>query len=231
VPPLPPAWIGYGMISFDGPAGGAGGETEMDSMQDSAPAVAGTKRRRPPLRLAVALVAIVGVVCAVFIWWGKPRLGEGGVVGPGAGMSWANDGVDNTRMVVRSGTAGTVTATFSIRNDGRLPFTVHGLDVANRNAWLSKQQVMFVPGIPGFDEAVTPLEQLTLDPEEQATVLWSLDMACRPTMSEGSFMSINSLPFKVTWFGTSTTRELPLEQPITFVGDGKPEPPESADCY
>jgi hypothetical protein len=203
----------------------------MDSMQDSAPAVAGANRQRTLLRLAVALVALVGVVCAVFVWWGNPRLGEGGRVSPGAGMSWVNDGVDNTRMLVRSGTAGTINATFSISNDGHLPFTVHGLDFANMNAWLSKQQVMFLPGLPGFDEAVTPLEQVTLNPGEQATVLWSLDMACRPTTSYGGFTHIATLPFKVTWLGTSTTRELPLKQPITFVEDGTPQPPESADCY
>ncbi len=202
----------------------------MDSMQDSAPAVMGTNRRRTLLRLTVAFVALVGVVCAVFVWWGNPRLGEGSVVGPGAGMSWANDGVEDTRMVVRGGSAATVSATFSIRNDGRLPFTVHGLDTTNMGPWFSKQHVTFMPGIPGFDEAVTPLGQVTLDPGEEATVLWSLDMACRPTMSEGGSTSIDILRFKVTWFGTSTTRELPLERPITFVGDGKPQPPESADC-
>jgi hypothetical protein len=49
-------------------------------------------------------------------------------------------------------------------------------------------------------------------------------------MSEGSSMEIDTLRFRVTWMGTNTTRELPLEWPITFVGDGKSQPPESADC-
>jgi hypothetical protein len=202
----------------------------MDSRQGDAPAVTGSRRRRTLLRLAVAFVALVGVGCAIFVWWGNPRLGEGSVVGPDAGLTWANDGVEDTRMVVR-GEPAAVHATFSIRNEGRLPFTVHGLDVANMIPWFSKQQVMFVPGIPGFDEAMTPREQVTLDPGDEATVRWSLDMACRTTMSEGDSMSIDFLRFKVTWLGTSTTRELPLERPITFVGDGKPQPPESADCY
>jgi hypothetical protein len=72
---------------------------------------------------------------------------------------------------------------------------------------------------------------VTLDPGELATVLWSLDMACRPTMSEGNSMTIDTLRFRVTWLGAHTTRELPLEWPVTFVGDDKSQPLPGADCY
>lgn len=203
----------------------------MDSTHGSTTPVTDPLRRRTlRRRLAVATVVLVGAVGATFVWWGNPRLGEGGLVGPGDGMSWANDGVEDTRMVVRGRPAATVRATFSIRNDGRLPFTVHGLDVADMIDWFSKQRVTFVPGAQGLDATATPVQRLTLGPGEEATVLWSLDMACQPGMSEGSYMTIDALRFKLRWLGIGATRELPLERPITFVGDDKPQPPPSADC-
>ena len=145
-------------------------------------------------------------------------------------MSRANDGVTDTRMVVRGVPVATAGATFSIRNDGHVPFTVHGLDVTDMTGWLAQQQVMFVPGIPDFGKAGTPRKRVTLGPEESATVLWSLNMACRPSMAEGSSVTIETLPFRVSWMGVGTTRELPLELPITFVDDGTSQPPPGADC-
>ncbi len=202
----------------------------MDPEQGSTTAVTGPHRRRTLRRLAVATVLLVGVVGATFAWWGNPRLGEGSLIGPGDGMSWANDGVENTRMVVRGRPAATVSATFSIRNNGHLPFTVHGLDVADTIPWFEKQQVTFVPGILGFDRTATPVKQVTLSPGDEATVLWSLGMACQPGLSEGNSMSITTLRFRVSWLGIGTTRELPLERPITFVGDNKSQPMPGADC-
>lgn len=184
-------------------------------------------RRRRMWLLAVVAVVLAG---ATFVWWGNPRLGEGSLTGPGDGMSWANDGVEDTRMVVRGGSAATVRATFSVRNDGHLPFTVYGLDVADMIDWFAQQQVMFVPGVLGFDGTEPPRKQVTLSPGEEATVLWSLDMACRPGMSESSSMSIDTLRFKVRWLGVGTTRELSLDRPITFVGDDQPQPAPGAGC-
>ncbi|GLW35195.1 hypothetical protein [Actinoplanes regularis] len=167
---------------------------------------------------AVLLVAAAGATS--FAWWGNPRMSEGGLIGPGEGMSWANDGVTNTRMVVRGRHAATVTATFSVRNDGHLPFTLHGLDV-DTFEWLSHQQVTFEPGIPGFNGSATTTKQLTLAPGEEATVHWSLTMTCQPPPSEGGFITIDFLRFRLSWLGIATTRDLPLKQPITFTSDNE----------
>ncbi|KHD75685.1 hypothetical protein MB27_20840 [Actinoplanes utahensis] len=175
------------------------------------------KRRRRWVIAAVVLVAAAG---ATFVWWGNPRMGEGSVIGPGEGMSWADDGVTETRMVVRGRHAATVTATFSVRNDGHLPFTLHGLDV-DTVGWLSGQQVTFVPGVPGFGEPATARNQVTLAPGEEASVPWSLTMTCQPTMAKSSFMTIDVLRFRVSWLGIATTRDLPLERPITFTSDNE----------
>jgi hypothetical protein len=78
------------MIHRDGPAGHVIREIRMDS------------RRRRLWLLAVVAVVLAG---ATFVWWGNPRLGEGSLTGPGDGMSWANDGVEDTRIVVRGGSA------------------------------------------------------------------------------------------------------------------------------
>ncbi|MFC7533034.1 hypothetical protein [Actinoplanes sp. GCM10030250] len=145
-------------------------------------------------------------------------------------MSWANDGVTDTRLVVRGRPVGTLTATFSFRNDGRLPFTVHGLDVSDTIDWFEEQQVKFVPGVSGFQDDTTPLTTVRLTPGQEATVLWSLDTACQPSMAENSFMTIDALRFKVSWLGIETTRELPLERPLTFVGDDQSQPLPSAEC-
>jgi hypothetical protein len=123
-------------------------------------------------------------------------------------------------MVVR-GRHATVTATFSVRNDGRPPFTVHGLDVAEFAGWLSEQQVSFAPGVPGFDEPVAALEQVTVAPEEEATVQWSLTMTGNPVMADDSYTTIDFLRFRVSWPGITTTRDLPLDRTITFTSDNK----------
>ncbi len=175
------------------------------------------KRRR---RVVIAAVVLVAVAGAAFVRWGNPRMGEGSVIGPGEGMSWADDGVTTTRMVVRGRHAATVTATFSVRNDGHLPFTVHGLDV-DTVEWLSRQQVTFAPGSKGFTGSATALKQVTLAPDEEATVQWSLTMTCRPAMAENSFMTIDFLRFRLSWLGIGTTRDLPLERPITFTSDNE----------
>jgi hypothetical protein len=174
-------------------------------------------RPRPRLTIAAAVVA-VAALAASFAWWGQPRLGAGGLVGIGTGMTWANDGVENTRMLVRGRPVAPVTATFSISNDGHLPFTVHGLDVSGLG-WLEKQQVTFVPGMVGMAQNSTPVRQVTLRPGTQATVYWSVDLPCQIPLSEGNRTDIDALPFKVSLLGISTVRELPLAQPITFVGD------------
>jgi hypothetical protein len=176
-------------------------------------------RRTPWRRLMAAATLFVVLAGAGFVWWGNPRLDEGSLIGPGDGMSWANDGVEDTRMLVRGRTAGTVSARFSIRNDGRLPFTVHGLDRAESGNWLSEQQVTFGPGFLLDEQPVTRVKQVTLNPGDEAIVFWSLDMPCPLLMAEGSSMDISTLRFTVSWLGARTIRELPLERPITFLGD------------
>jgi hypothetical protein len=193
--------------------------------------MAAPRRRMPRLRLAVAAVLLlVAVGGGALAWWGSPSLGDGGLIGPGDGMSWADDGVETTRMVVHGRPADTVSATFSISNQGHLPVTVRGLDVSELVGWLQGQRVSFVPGILGFDGAATPRDQVTLGPGEVATVLWSLDMSCWPGLSAGSTMTVDTLRFRVSWLGVGTTRDLPLDRPITFVGDDKPQPAPPADC-
>ncbi|MFD1374163.1 hypothetical protein [Actinoplanes sichuanensis] len=180
--------------------------------------------------LAIGTVALIAVLASGLVWWGSPRMAEGSVTGPGAGMTWANDGVTDTRLVARGRPVATLTATFSLRNDGRLPFTVHGLDVSDTIAWFKKQQVTFVPGVSGFQDDTTRQTSVTLDPGQETTVLWSLDTACQPTMAENSYMTIDALRFRVSWWGLTTTRDLPLDRPLTFVGDDKPQPLPGAEC-
>lgn len=189
----------------------------------------GARPRRVRLLVSGA-VAVIAVIASGFVWWGSPRVAAGSVVGPGSGMSWANDGVTNTRLVARGRPVATLTATFSLRNDGHLPFTVHGLEVSDTIDWFEKQRVTFVPGVSGFQDDTTPLTSVTLAPGQEATVLWSLDTACGPDMAENSFMTIDALRFDVSWLGIESTRELPLEQPLTFVGDGKSSPLPGAAC-
>jgi hypothetical protein len=143
-------------------------------------------------------------------------------------MTWANDGVEDTRMLVRGRPVATVSARFSIRNDGHLPFTVRGLDVTGFGGnWLTKQKVAFVPG---YDATAAPAEQVTLSPGAEATVLWSLDLRCQPPLLAGSFMHIDFLPFEVSWWGIPATRQVPLPRPITFAGDDISRPLAGPEC-
>ncbi|MBO3739521.1 hypothetical protein [Actinoplanes flavus] len=187
--------------------------------------------RRPRWKRALtASVLLVAGAAAAIVWWGRPQLGEGGLIAAGDGMTWANDGVANTRMLVKGKPVDTVTATFSIRNSGRLPFTVHGLDAADSDDWLSRQQVTFIAGHPGEDANATPRQQVTLGPGDEATVFWSLDMHCRPPLAEGVRGELDALRFRVSWWGFPASRALELEQPITFVGDDVPAPQPGPEC-
>jgi hypothetical protein len=57
-------------------------------------------------------------------------------------------------------------------------------------------------------------------------------MACQPSMPEGGALHIASLPFRVSWWGFASTRELALDRPITFVGDDSVRPAVSSDdCH
>lgn len=200
----------------------------MEPVPDDVAAKAGPPPRR---RRVVAVALIIALACALVVWWGRPRLGHGGMLALGDGMTWANDGVENTRMLVRGRPVATATAKFSIRNDGHLPFTVHGLDTSQwAGDWLTKQKATFVPGFPGEEKTAAPVGQVTLGPGDEATVLWSLDMHCQPPMSEGQSMGIGALRFRVSWWGISTARELPLEQPITFVGDNTSQRLPGQEC-
>lgn len=202
----------------------------MDSSRGSVTAGTGPQaRRRAWQRPAILAAVLVALACAVFAWWGQPRLGDGSIVAPGPGMAWANDGIENTRMVVRGRPVATAAARFSIRNDGHLAFTVHGLDVADTTGWLSKQHATFAPG-PGEDRNAPGSARVTLDPGDEAAVYWSLDLACRPALPADGFVHIDALRFRLTWLGIPTTREMPLEQPITFVGDDTSRPPPGPDC-
>lgn len=172
------------------------------------------KRR---LRAVIATTALLAAVGATFVWWGNPRMTEGGMIGLGEGITWANDGLTDTRMLISGRHPATVTATFSIRNTGHLPFTVHGLDV-DTFAWLSQQQVTFKQVTDG-SESATAQKQITLAPEDEATVQWSLTFTCRPSIAEGGYVTIDVLRFDTSWLGLHTTRELPLTRPISITSD------------
>lgn len=204
----------------------------MEWATDSVPVQAVAAPRRPPWRRRVVAVVLgVAVAVAAVGWWGHPRLAPGSIVGLGDGMTWANDGVEDTRMLVRGRPVGTVTATFSVHNDGRLPFTVHGVDRSGwAGTWLTEQRVTFERGPSGDDSGATPVGQVTLNPGDQATILWSLDLRCQPPLSAGTVFDIDALPLRVSWWGIPTTRRLALAKPITFAGDDIPRPLPGEEC-
>ncbi|WP_433830787.1 hypothetical protein ACQP2E_11775 [Actinoplanes sp. CA-015351] len=169
-------------------------------------------------RLIVVVVVAVALAAGLGAWWARPRVAEGSLIGAGDGMTWANDGVEDTRMLVRGRQTGPVTATFSIRNDGRLPFSVEGLDVSDEGDWLAQQTVTFVAGLPGDDPTVKPVDRITLGRGEEATVNWSMDMSSAESLGEGDIVEIDALRFRLSWLGLPRTGELLLDQPITFVG-------------
>jgi hypothetical protein len=67
---------------------------------------------------------------------------------------------------------------------------------------------------------VPTVDEITLGPGEDAVVLWSIDMSSFPVLAEGGSMEIEALRFEVSWLGLlPATLELPLERPITFLGE------------
>lgn len=198
----------------------------MDDLQIS-PIEPPRTRRRPVLLLTAA--ALIALLATGFIRWGSPRLEQAGPAVPGAGTTRVDEGAGRERMVVDGRPSAPVTATFGIRNNGRVPVTVHGLDVSRGAGWLQRQHATFRTGAPGSGARPAPAARVTVQPGAEATVEWSLDMTCRPQFM-GSGWSLRQLRFRVSRLGLDTVLEMPLDTPVTFTGEVTPPPASGCDA-
>ncbi|GAB7039402.1 hypothetical protein JCM9533A_32520 [Catenuloplanes niger JCM 9533] len=177
----------------------------------------------------VALVVALAAGAAGFAWLARPRLAEGSMLSPGAGFTWANDGVEDTRMLLRGRPVPVASARFTVRNEGRVPVTLTGLDTSGQLPWTAGQRVTFQPGPAGVAPETPPVDRIEVAPGGEAIVNWSLDLACRPVLTN-AHLDITTLPLRVRTLGLSRTYEFPLRYPMTFAAAPVADPGPTADC-
>ncbi len=172
----------------------------------------------------LAALAALAIAATAWIWVGThPRVAAGSFWGGGDDFRIAEDGIADTRYVLK-GDEGSFLA--SIRNDGRVPFTVLGLDTARAGLFMTLggfQPDPFRPGKGIGDMTLPTQRRVTLGEGEEAGILLRFKVDPCVFMHAGSHSDTTALHLRVRQAGITTTQSLPLELPLTIRGTSTEE--------
>lgn len=188
-----------------------------------------TAREAPPgrwrrLLFPVVVLALLGLVLA-WIAVGKQAPLESGGWGAPLDARQLDDGISTTRYVLSVDEGEQVVLT-SVRNGGRLPITVRGVDEERVLPFVSAsfrdrgqtQRELGYPSAAAAKEAVTA-SSVTLEPGASADVLVRFDPPDDLSMADGSFTELYDLLLSVRHLGVGSTQRVPLlQEPLTLVG-------------
>lgn len=163
---------------------------------------------------AAVLVAVAGWVAVGT----HPAVGVGSFSGSGSGFYLASDGISSTRMVLK-GDRGVLLV--SVRNTGRVPFTVLGL--APRSPYSPLKSVGFqpdpyAPGKTVGDLNLPTQSQVSLAPGAEAGVVVQFTVDPCLFQAAGSYSEMPSVSLRVRQAGITTTQPLPLPLPVAIPG-------------
>lgn len=193
-------------------------ETVVAEVEDSHGPQVRVRRRIASAVMAAGLsVLLVGwLVLAT-----HPSLGEGSFGNTGD-LRPASDGFAVTRLVLDAVPGRMAHVLLSVRNEGQVRATLLGIDRERSGGFLD--HVRFSPDpyaaaspVVG-DLSSATLEQVALDPGEQAGMLLSLHVDSCPPLEPGSQVSYEEIPLRVRSLGVVTTQPMPLSVPIVISG-------------
>ncbi|GAB3592272.1 hypothetical protein GCM10027446_12610 [Angustibacter peucedani] len=188
----------------------------------------------PPSRLfwhgalAFGLVGLALVLLVVWAWWGHHRqLSQGSFTLAPAGLTTADDGLEDTRWVMKDGEGATASLVVSVRNDGPFPIRLLGPAVDDAGGVSTTLDVGFAPadvrGGGSSHEQADYRDELTLPAGQEAGVRVEISTGtCR--LSKGSFQQFDAVPLRVSQLGMRSTYRLPLRLPIAVVGTTDEQP-------
>jgi hypothetical protein len=169
----------------------------------------------------LVLLALVGGWLAV----GKqPSLGQAGWSAP-LDARQVGDGIRSTRYVLPVD-EGEQVVLGSIRNDGRLPVTVLGVDAEHSVPWITAtfrdrgevQREVGYSSTAAAEDAVTA-SSVTLRPGASADVLVRFAPPGDLVVGDWSYSEHHDLLLSVRHLGVDSTQRVPLlQEPITLVG-------------
>jgi hypothetical protein len=189
------------------------------------PEVSTEHRRRFGRRARrLVVVAVLAIAATAWIWVGThPRVVPGSFSGGGDDFRIASDGIADTRYVLKGDEGRFLT---SIRNDGRVPFTLLGIDTARAGPFMTLggfQPDPFGPGKGIGDMTLPTRRQVTLGSGEEAGVVLGFAVGRCVYMQAGSSSDTNAVHLRVRQAGITTTQSLPLDLPLTVLGTSTPE--------
>lgn len=188
----------------------------------------------PPSRRRGRIGGLAGFVALVLASWVlvamHPAVAQGSFSSNGS-MRVANDGVSDTRLVVVAQPGARATFLISVRNAGRVPFTV--LEPEAGSFWSRVVRVGFQPvlnggrTIPGVESPTVP--ELTLEPGAEAGVQVRVEIPPCFSLAPGARSETTEVAIQVRQLGIVTARSIPLELPLTLVGPREVAAP-APDC-
>ena len=193
--------------------------------------VPGVVTTRPPARRRVRrflpfAAAVAGL--ALLLGWSTygqhPALATGGY-GAYLDARPLDDGLGTSRYVLPIGDGARVVLT-SVRNDGRFPMTVLGVDETRSLPWVratfraadpTPQEIGFSSS--GAAQDAVRDASVVLDPGETAEVLVTFDALPTRVPAEGGMTKVVDLPLVVRHLGLESTRRVPvMHDPLVLVG-------------
>ena len=187
------------------------------------------RRRRLLGWLLVALLLAVAVAGQVVAR--RASLSAGSSFWPRSGLTRANDGVTDTRYVVQEVPGSGFSVYTTLRNDGRVPITILGVDSDGLlGSWVQRARLAPVDERSGRKafEAQTTSTSVTVDRGEEVALMLDFRIPRCLYMEKGSYSDHTVLPLKVRILGVTRRLSVPLlDLPVTVAGTS-PELP--ADC-
>jgi len=197
---------------------------------EDAPAEAPRRGRRVN-RGWVGLLSVAALVAAWIAVGTNPALAPGSFFGPPpSGARIANDGVADTRLVMQAEPGRTYAVVLSLRNAGRVPFTVLG--DAEENPLVHGISLYGDPYADGYGDRTwtSADERLALGPGEEAGIVVEVGAPECVPYAEGGYAEFETLQLRVRQLGLTTTQEVPLDLPLTLTGTTPAGAPLPAGC-
>ena len=194
----------------------------LDGPSTAARAAAPWRWRR--LGFPVVVLGLLGLVLG-WIVLGKQAPLEGAGWGSPLDARPISDGLRSTRYVL-SVDAGEQAVLTSVRNRGRLPMTVLGVDEEGglpfvsatfRDRGLTPEEFGYLDAAAA--KAAVTASSVTLEPGASADVLVRFDPPADVTMADGTAAELQDLLLSVRHLGVGSTQRVPLlQEPVTLVG-------------